>query len=75
MRVFVPDGLDVPTLDHYFRLAYRTFYGRPDVLWGLARTLAGEPRFLARMGTYVRVGMRDWPWPRPVQADGPAALG
>jgi anaerobic magnesium-protoporphyrin IX monomethyl ester cyclase len=62
--VFVPRGLDAPTLDRYFRLAYRTFYSRPDVLWGLARTLAGEPRFLGRMSTYMRVGVRDWLWPR-----------
>jgi anaerobic magnesium-protoporphyrin IX monomethyl ester cyclase len=71
--VFVPRGLDVSTLDRYFRLAYRTFYSRPDVLWGLARTLAGEPRFLGRMGTYVRVGFRDWLWPRPAGAEGSAA--
>jgi anaerobic magnesium-protoporphyrin IX monomethyl ester cyclase len=71
--VFVPHGLDAPTLDRYFRLAYRTFYGRPDVLWGLARTLAGEPRFLGRMGTYVRVGFRDWLWPRAARAEGSAA--
>lgn len=71
--VFVPRGLDVPTLDRYFRLAYRAFYSRPDVLWGLARTLAGEPRFLGRMGTYVRVGFRDWLWPGVPAAEGSTA--
>src|SRR5262249_51412071 len=58
--VFVPSGLTPAVLERYFRLAYRTFYGRPDVLWGLARTLVGEPRFLRRVATYVRVGLRDW---------------
>ncbi len=58
--VFVPNGLTPEVLERYFRLAYRTFYSRPDVLWGLAKTLAGEPRFLGRFATYVRVGMRDW---------------
>src|SRR5262249_36222867 len=58
--VFVPHGLTPEILERYFRLAYRTFYTRPDVLWGLVRTLAGEPRFLGRVATYVRVGIRDW---------------
>ncbi|HXJ36877.1 MAG TPA: radical SAM protein [Candidatus Eisenbacteria bacterium] len=60
--VFVPNGLTPEVLERYFRLAYRTFYGRRDVLWGLAKTLAGEPRFLRRVATYVRVGVRDWLW-------------
>ena len=58
--VFVPTGLTHTTLERYFRRAYRTFYSRPDVLWGLVRALAEEPRFLRRVGTYVRVGARDW---------------
>ncbi len=58
--VFVPHGLTVEVLERWFRAAYRAFYSRPDVLWGLARTLAGEPRFLGRFATYVRVGFRDW---------------
>jgi radical SAM superfamily enzyme YgiQ (UPF0313 family) len=58
--VFVPRGLTAETLERYFKRAYKTFYTRPDVLWGLARTLAGEPRFLKRVATYVRVGVRDW---------------
>jgi radical SAM superfamily enzyme YgiQ (UPF0313 family) len=58
--VFVPRGLTPEVLERYFRLAYRTFYARRDVLWGLAKTLAGEPRFIRRVATYVRVGMRDW---------------
>ncbi len=58
--VFVPHGLTAEALERWFRRAYTAFYSRPDVLWGLARTLAGEPRFLRRMGTYLRVGVRDW---------------
>ena len=58
--VFVPNGLTPAVLERYFRLAYRTFYSRRDVLWGLAKTIAGEPRFLRRVATYARVGARDW---------------
>jgi hypothetical protein len=58
--VFVPKGLTAEVLERYFRLAYRAFYTRPDVLWGLARTLAAEPRYLRRVATYVRVGVTDW---------------
>jgi radical SAM superfamily enzyme YgiQ (UPF0313 family) len=63
--VFVPHGLTPAVLERWFRRAYRTFYGRPDVLWGLARTVAGEPRFLGRLATYVRVGVADWLAARP----------
>ncbi len=58
--VFVPHGLTPETLERWFRRAYKTFYSRPDVLWGLGRTLLGEPRFARRVATYVRVGVRDW---------------
>lgn len=58
--VFVPNGLTPEGLERALRDAYKAFYSRPDVLWGLVRTLAGEPRFLGRMATYVRVGFRDW---------------
>jgi len=66
--VFVPHGLTPGTLEYYFRRAYRAFYSRPDVLWGLAKALGSEPRFLRRFATYVRVGARDWlatPAPAP----------
>jgi radical SAM superfamily enzyme YgiQ (UPF0313 family) len=66
--VFVPTGLTAETMERYFREAYRTFYSRPDVLWGLVRTLAGEPRFLRRVGTYLRVGVRDWLRVAPAEA-------
>ena len=58
--VFVPRVLTPEILERWFRRAYRTFYSRPEVLWGLARTLLGEPRFVRRVGTYVRVGVREW---------------
>jgi radical SAM superfamily enzyme YgiQ (UPF0313 family) len=58
--VFVPRGLTPEILEQHFRRAYRAFYSRPDVLWSLARTLAGEPRYLRRFAAYVRVGARDW---------------
>jgi radical SAM superfamily enzyme YgiQ (UPF0313 family) len=72
--VFVPHGLTPVVLERFFRLAYRAFYTRPDVLWGLARTVAGEPRFLGRLATYVRVGVRDWLATRPVGAARETAL-
>jgi radical SAM superfamily enzyme YgiQ (UPF0313 family) len=52
--VFVPNGLDVRTLEIYFDRIYRTFYSRPDVLLGLARMVLEEPRFLKRLGGYSR---------------------
>jgi radical SAM superfamily enzyme YgiQ (UPF0313 family) len=58
--VFVPAGLTPEILERYFRRAYRTFYSRRDVLWGLVRSLAAEPRFLRRFAAYVRMGVRDW---------------
>jgi radical SAM superfamily enzyme YgiQ (UPF0313 family) len=71
--VFVPNGLTVEGLERAFRRAYQAFYTRPDVLWGLAKTLAGEPRFLRRVATYVRVGVGDWLRVRPgASAPGPA---
>jgi hypothetical protein len=66
--VFVPRGLTAETLERWFRRAYTAFYTRPDVLWGLARTIAGEPRYLRRVATYVRVGMADWIMARPAES-------
>jgi radical SAM superfamily enzyme YgiQ (UPF0313 family) len=70
--VFVPHGLTPVALERAFRRAYRVFYTRSDVLWGLARTLAGEPRFLRRVATYVRVGVADWLTVRPAGEAGTA---
>ena len=47
--IFLPKGLDQVTLEDYFHRLYRGFYSRPDVLWGLARMMAGEPGFLRRL--------------------------
>src|SRR5438876_8480614 len=66
--VFVPHGLTAEVLERWFRRAYRTFYTRPDVLWGLARTLAGEPRFLRPVARYVRVGVADWLFAAPARS-------
>lgn len=56
--VFVPDGLTVAALERAFDRCYRAFYTRSDVLWGLARLMAREPRYLRRLvasaGTYLR---------------------
>ncbi len=67
--VFVPHGLSRETLERAFRHAYRAFYTRPAVVWGLTRTLLGEPRFLGRMATYARVGLRDWLFTPPAPAE------
>jgi radical SAM superfamily enzyme YgiQ (UPF0313 family) len=56
--VFVPNGLTAETLETHFDQCYRTFYSRPDILWGLARLLAREPRFITQLGTSARVYMR-----------------
>src|SRR5947199_1514400 len=66
--VFVPHGLTAEVLERWFRRAYRTFYTRPDVLWGLARALAGEPRYLRRLAAYVRVGVADWLFAAPARS-------
>ncbi|MDX2171090.1 MAG: B12-binding domain-containing radical SAM protein, partial [Deltaproteobacteria bacterium] len=56
--VFVPHGLSVAELEAAFDRCYRAFYSRPDVLWGLARLMVREPRFIGRMvssaGVYLR---------------------
>jgi len=56
--LFIPSGLSEETLELYFDHLYRTFYRRPDVLWGLARLLLQEPKYLTRFAAaaleYVR---------------------
>lgn len=56
--VFVPDGLTVAELETAFERCYRAFYTRPDVLWGMARLMAGEPRFIRRMARSAAVWLR-----------------
>jgi radical SAM superfamily enzyme YgiQ (UPF0313 family) len=71
--VFVPHGLTPETLERWLRRAYWAFYTRPDVMWGLVRTLAGEPRFVRRVTTYLRVGVTDWVFRRPEREPAPLA--
>jgi radical SAM superfamily enzyme YgiQ (UPF0313 family) len=56
--VFIPRGLTREMLEMYFDHCYRAFYSRPDVLWGLARLIAGEPRYLTRFAASARVYVR-----------------
>jgi anaerobic magnesium-protoporphyrin IX monomethyl ester cyclase len=56
--VFVPHGLSVAELELAFTRCYRAFYSRPDVLWGMARLMASEPRFIGRMASSAAVYMR-----------------
>ena len=56
--VFVPNGLTVAELERAFDRCYRAFYSRPDVLWGMARLMASEPRFIGRMASSAAVFMR-----------------
>jgi len=56
--VFIPNGLSEDTLERWFDHCYRTFYRRRDVLWGLIRLLAKEPRFIARFGSSAKVYVR-----------------
>jgi len=56
--VFVPNGLTVEELEQAFHRCYRAFYSRPDVLWGMARLMATEPRFIGRMASSAAVYVR-----------------
>lgn len=56
--VFVPHGLTADALETYFDHLYRVFYSRPDVLWGLCRLMAREPRFVKRLLRSVPVYVR-----------------
>ncbi len=57
--VFVPNGLTVGALEAAFARCYQVFYSRSDVLWGLARMMAKEPRFIGRMAVSAGVYLRD----------------
>lgn len=57
--VFVPNGLTNEILETYFDHCYRAFYARPDVLWGLARLIAGQPRFLGQLAGSTRIYLRN----------------
>ncbi|MBI1817496.1 MAG: cobalamin B12-binding domain-containing protein [Deltaproteobacteria bacterium] len=56
--MFVPRGLSEDVLETYFDHLYSTFYSRPDVLWGLARLLMQEPRYIKRLAASAVVYLR-----------------
>jgi anaerobic magnesium-protoporphyrin IX monomethyl ester cyclase len=56
--VFVPNGLSEEILETYFHRLYSIFYGRPDVLLGIARMIGAEPRYLKRLGAAAWVYLR-----------------
>ena len=47
---FIPHGLSREILEAYFERLYKTFYRRPDVLFGLARLMLREPHHFVRLG-------------------------
>ena len=49
--VFLPHGLTEGTLETWFHRLYSTFYGRPDVLRGIAGMLVREPRFVRQLAS------------------------
>jgi anaerobic magnesium-protoporphyrin IX monomethyl ester cyclase len=56
--VFVPNGLSDKILESYFHRLYSIFYCRPDVLRGIARLVAEEPRFLRQLGSSAWVYLK-----------------
>jgi len=56
--VFVPNGLSEEILETYFHRLYSIFYCRPDVLRGIARLVAEEPRFLRQLGSSAWVYLK-----------------
>ena len=55
---FIPAGLSEEVLETYFDHLYRTFYSRPDILWGLAKLLVREPTFMKRLAASSAVYLR-----------------
>jgi anaerobic magnesium-protoporphyrin IX monomethyl ester cyclase len=55
---FVPTGLSEDILETYFDHLYRTFYSRPDILWGLAKLLLQEPKYMKRLAASSVVYLR-----------------
>jgi radical SAM superfamily enzyme YgiQ (UPF0313 family) len=56
--VFIPAGLSEEILETYFHRLYSVFYGRADVLRGIARLVVEEPRFLRQLGSSAWVYLR-----------------
>ena len=55
---FIPSGLSEEILETYFDYLYRTFYHRPDVLWGVAKLLMQEPKYIRRLAASSVVYLR-----------------
>ena len=55
---FVPAGLSEDVLETYFDHLYRTFYRRPDILWGLVKLMVQEPRYAKRLAASSAVYLR-----------------
>lgn len=55
---FIPTGLSEDVLETYFDHLYRAFYSRPDILWGLAKLLAQEPKYVRRLASSSVVYLR-----------------
>jgi radical SAM superfamily enzyme YgiQ (UPF0313 family) len=56
--VFIPNGLNEEILETYFHHLYSIFYRRTDVLRGIARLVAEEPRFLRQLGSSAWVYLK-----------------
>jgi anaerobic magnesium-protoporphyrin IX monomethyl ester cyclase len=56
--LFIPTGLTKEALELHFDHLYRVFYRRPDVLWGLARLLLEEPKYIRRFAVSAVEYMR-----------------
>lgn len=56
---FIPIGLTEDILERYFDYLYNTFYSRPDVLWGLAKLLIQEPKYIKRLAASSVVYLRN----------------
>jgi len=56
--VFIPNGLSDAILETYFHRLYSIFYSRGDVLRGIARMVAEEPRFLRQLGSSAWVYLK-----------------
>ena len=55
---FIPSGLSEDILETYFDYLYRTFYHRSDILWGIAKLLVQEPKYMKRLAAAAVVYLR-----------------
>ena len=56
--VFIPNGLTAEILQQQFESLYRVYYRRPDVLMGLVRLMAHEPRFARQLASSALIYWR-----------------